>query len=75
MKLPALFPYFFCLLVIALPFGLSAQDVEMADALRQSGKIYVVVAVIAVIFAGLAIYLFSLDKKISKIEKESKERQ
>ncbi|MFS8617510.1 MAG: CcmD family protein [Solitalea sp.] len=52
-----------------------AQGVEMADALRQSGKIYVVVSVIAVIFIGLAIYLFSLDKKISKIEKESKKNQ
>lgn len=47
----------------------------MADALRQSGKIYVVVAVIVVIFAGLAIYLFSIDKKISKIEKESRKTQ
>lgn len=75
MKLFALFPYFFCLLAIALPFGVSAQDVEMADMLRQSGKIYVVVAVIAVVFAGLAIYLFSIDKKISKIEKQSKKNQ
>ncbi|QEC54253.1 CcmD family protein [Anseongella ginsenosidimutans] len=61
-----------CLLFLVLPLAGIAQDVEMADALRQSGKIYVVVAVIAVIFAGLAIYLFSLDKKISKIEKQSK---
>lgn len=58
--------------LLAFPAGLSAQDIEMADALRQSGKIYVVVAVIAVIFIGLAIYLFSLDKKISKLEKLSK---
>ncbi|TCS87225.1 CcmD family protein [Anseongella ginsenosidimutans] len=63
---------FICLLFLVLPLAGIAQDVEMADALRQSGKIYVVVAVIAVIFAGLAIYLFSLDKKISKIEKQSK---
>lgn len=62
----------FCCLFLALPLAGMAQGVEMADALRQSGKIYVVVAVIAVIFAGLAIYLFSLDKKISKIERASK---
>ncbi|HYH56200.1 MAG TPA: CcmD family protein [Anseongella sp.] len=62
-------------LALAFPLALSAQDVEMADALRQSGKIYVVVAVIAVIFAGLAIYLFSIDKKVSKIEKQSKKIQ
>ena len=62
-------------LFLALPLAGLAQDVEMADALRQSGKIYVVVAVIAVIFAGLAIYLFTLDKKISKIEKQAKKNQ
>lgn len=65
----------FGFLFLALPLAGFAQDVEMADALRQSGKIYVVVAVIAVIFAGLAIYLFTLDKKISKIEKQSKKNQ
>lgn len=66
---------FFVFLALAFPFTVSAQEVEMADALRQSGKIYVVVAVIVVIFAGLAIYLFSIDKKISKIEKESRKTQ
>ena len=53
--------------------SVSAQDgqsVEMADAMRSSGKIYVVVAVIAIIFIGLAIYLFSIDRRLKKIEKE-----
>lgn len=66
---------FLVFLMSVMPLVGFAQGVEMADALRQSGKIYVVVAVIAVIFIGLAIYLFSIDKKISKIEKESKENQ
>jgi CcmD family protein len=35
-------------------------------------KIYVVVAVLSVILIGLAIYMFSLDRKISKIEKRIK---
>jgi len=35
-------------------------------------KIYVVVAVLAVILIGLGIYMFSLDRKISKIEKRIK---
>ena len=49
-----------------------AQEAEqgMAVDLRSSGKIYVVVAVIAIIFLGLAVYLFSIDKRIKKIEKE-----
>lgn len=43
---------------------------EMADALYENGKIYVVVAVVAVIFAGIIIYLISIDRKVSKIEKQ-----
>lgn len=43
--------------------------VEMATGLRTSGKIYVVVTVLSLIFVGLTLYLFSIDKKISKIEK------
>lgn len=46
------------------------DTIEMADALRSSGKIYVVVSVIVIIFAGLAIYLFSIDRRLRKIEKE-----
>ena len=44
----------------------------MADDLRTSGKIYVVVAVVAVIVAGLLAYLISLDRKVSRLEKEIK---
>lgn len=47
-----------------------AQSVEMADALRSSGKIYVVVAVMAVLFIGLFFYLFSIDRRLKKIEKD-----
>jgi CcmD family protein len=43
--------------------------VEMADSMRSNGKIYVVVAVCMIILTGLFIYLFSLDRKISRIEK------
>jgi CcmD family protein len=49
---------------------LNLQNVEMADAFRADGKIYVVVAVISVVVIGLIAYLFSLDKKVSKLEKE-----
>jgi CcmD family protein len=51
---------------------LNLQDVEMADAFRSDGKIYVVVAVISVVVMGLIAYLFSIDKKVSKLEKEVK---
>jgi CcmD family protein len=43
---------------------------EMADTMRSNGKIYVVVTVLATIFAGIFAYLVYLDRKISKLEKE-----
>lgn len=47
----------------------TTNKVEMADTLRQNGKIYVVVAVILIIFIGIILYLIRLDRKISKLEK------
>ena len=49
-----------------------AQDkpkIEMADTMRSNGKIYVVVAVVLTILVMLIIYLFRIDRKISKLEK------
>ncbi|MEO0333976.1 MAG: CcmD family protein [Bacteroidota bacterium] len=48
----------------------SAGEVEMADTFRQEGKIYVVVAVMLLIFSGLIIYAIRIDQKVSKLEKE-----
>lgn len=58
------------LALVALPFLSKAQAVEMADTLRSSGKIYIVVGVIAIIFIGIVVYLFTLDRRISKIEEK-----
>ena len=47
-----------------------AQDnPAMADAMRSNGKSYVVVTVCMIILIGLFIYLISVDRKISSIEK------
>jgi hypothetical protein len=53
------------------------QTVEMADAMRAEGKIYVVVAIIIIILAGMFVYLFLLDRKMKKLENiiSEKERQ
>ena len=48
----------------------AAGTPEMADGLRTEGKIYVVVAVIATIFAGIIAYLIYIDRKLSRIEKQ-----
>ena len=47
----------------------AANEPEMADAMRSNGKIYVVVLVLATIFAGIIAYLIRIDRKISKLEK------
>jgi hypothetical protein len=48
----------------------AGETIEMADALRASGKIYVVVMVVTVILMGLILYLIRLDKKVSRLEKD-----
>ena len=45
-------------------------EVEMADKMRASGKIYVVVAVISVVMGGILAYVITIDKKLSRLEKE-----
>lgn len=59
----------FCLLLFTL--FVNAQGVEMADTMKANGKIYVVIAVMLTILAGLVLYLIRLDRKISKLEKNN----
>jgi hypothetical protein len=55
---------------IAATAQMQQQPVEMADAMRSNGKIYVVVAVLTTILAGIVLYLIRLEKKIKRMEKE-----
>lgn len=48
------------------------EEVAMADQMRADGKIWVVVAVISVIFAGIIAFLVNIDRKVSKLEKQLK---
>ena len=50
-------------------FIMLLQEVEMADALRTDGKIYVVVVIFLVILIALFLYLHRLEKKIDRLEK------
>ncbi len=63
-----------CLLFVSFMstsfFSFAQEKPEMADAMRSNGKIYVVVAVCLTILIGLFIYVFLIDRKISKSEKE-----
>jgi hypothetical protein len=61
---------FICLVFASFSLFAQNQDVEMADAFRADGKIYVVIAVISVVLAGMFFYLFKLDKKITNVEQQ-----
>lgn len=52
-----------------------AQNAEMADTFRSEGKIYVVVAIVLIVLAGLISYLFLLDRKLTKLEKMMEEKK
>lgn len=47
------------------------NETEMADLMRSNGKIYVVIAVMLTILFGLIFYMVRLDKKITRLEKDS----
>jgi hypothetical protein len=38
-------------------------------------KLFIVIASLVTIFAGLIIYLISLDRKVTKLEKQLKDKQ
>jgi CcmD family protein len=42
--------------------------------MESYGKIFVVVAVLAVILVGIFVYLFTMDRKLRKLEGEIKEK-
>jgi CcmD family protein len=42
--------------------------------MESYGKIFVVVAVLAVILVGVFVYLFTIDRKLRKLEKEMEEK-
>jgi hypothetical protein len=61
--------YLLCIVLLLGSNAVFAQDAAMADTMRSEGKIYVVVAIILVVLAGLITYLFLLDRKVTRLEK------
>jgi hypothetical protein len=64
--------YFFLTLVMLSVSSILAYagdgQPEMADTMRSNGKIYIVVSIVLIVLAGLIVYLFTLDKKVKKLE-------
>jgi hypothetical protein len=63
--------YTFFIVFLSARLLAQSADNNLSDSVYASGKIYVVVACIVVILLGLLIYLFSIDKRLKKVEKKS----
>jgi CcmD family protein len=63
--------FLFALLTVTVSAQETVANPENADFMRSNGKLYVVVAVVVTILLGLFFYVFSLDRKISKMEKNN----
>ncbi len=66
----ALLPIWF----LATAWPLAAQSAE-TDFMRSRGKIFVVVAVIAAVFIGIALFLVFLERKLTKLENQIHEHE
>ena len=60
----------YSILLLALSLSAVAQS-PVDEVMYSSGKIYVVVAVLVIIFTLLAAFLVRLDKKITALEKKN----
>ena len=61
-----------CMFVLGISIIPALSQPLNNDFLNSTGKIYVVVAVLAVIFIAIVGYLIYLDRKIHKLEKQQK---
>jgi hypothetical protein len=64
--------FFFLLPLITMAQATENEKKYTAFDMRSNGKIYVLTACILVIMIGLILYMVRLDRKMSRIEKESK---
>ena len=60
--------YYLTILFLSVIQGLMAQNEPAV--LRSSGKIYVVIGVILIIFFLIVLYLVRIDRTITKIEQK-----
>jgi heme/copper-type cytochrome/quinol oxidase subunit 2 len=70
--------YILNLIVLLLSTTAWAQEVnpksqapQMADAFREEGKIYVVIAVMGMVFLSCVIYLVIIERRLKKLETQT----
>ena len=69
LKLAKYLLFVVCGLLLSATTFAQEKSSGLDDAMRNNGKIYVVVASCLIILTGLFIYVFIVDRKISKLEK------
>ena len=58
----------------AATFAQQGQESWLVETMYKSGKINSVMAVVAVLITGLATWMFVMDRKVSRLEKEVNKR-
>lgn len=48
---------------------------ESSDFMRETGKIHVVYGVLSIVFLGISIFLYILERRINKLEKRIENEQ
>ena len=59
------------MLLVTVQLFAQGEGSAVADTLAGSEKIYVVVACVTVILVGLLAFLFSIERRLKKLEKKS----
>ena len=62
----------FTLFIFAQFFSILFLSAADADFMRSTGKIYVVVGVMLLLFLGIVFYLILLDRRLTKFENQIK---
>jgi hypothetical protein len=58
--------------LLCMTVAQAQENTAQNDMMRAGGKIYVVLAVAVTILIGLILYVIRLDRKISRLEKQTK---
>ena len=62
------------LFLVHSAFAQNSVDENAADFLRKSDSVYVVITILVTIFAGIIAFLVFQERKISKLEKQIKDK-
>lgn len=59
------------MLMVTMQLFAQSQDSAVVQTLEGSEKIYVVVVCVGIILLGLLFFLFSIERRLKKLEKKS----